>query len=131
MTAPATTPRLPPDDVLERLSASGLRGRGGGWFPAARKWHAVRVEGGTPVVIANGAEGEPGSFKDRFVMLRQPAEIVTGLALAAQTVGAREAVVFLKRGDVARPAAKRDRSHGWAGWTPPTMRRPPSRPGPR
>ena len=107
MTASATTPRLPPDDVLERLSASGLRGRGGGWYPAARKWHAVRVEGGTPVVIANGAEGEPGSFKDRFVMLRQPAEIVAGLALAAQTVGAREAVVFLKRSFDAPAAAIR------------------------
>ncbi len=93
--------------MLERLSASGLRGRGGGWFPAARKWHAVRVEGGTPVVIANGAEGEPGSFKDRFVMLRQPAEIVEGLKVAAQAVGACEAVVFLKRSFEAPAAAIR------------------------
>jgi NADH-quinone oxidoreductase subunit F len=82
--------------LLERLSASGLRGRGGGWFPAARKWHAVRVEGGEPVVVANGAEGEPGSFKDRHVMLRHAPELVAGLALAARAVHAREAIVFLK-----------------------------------
>ena len=46
MTAPLG--HLSPDEILARLSASGLRGRGGGWFPAARKWHAVRVEGGQP-----------------------------------------------------------------------------------
>jgi len=86
----------PPDVLLERLDASGLRGRGGGWFAASRKWRAVRAEGGEPFVVANGAEGEPGSFKDRYVMLRRPADVVAGLVLAARAVGAREAVVFLK-----------------------------------
>jgi NADH-quinone oxidoreductase subunit F len=56
----------------------------------------VRAEGGEPFVVANGAEGEPGSFKDRYVMRRRPADVVAGLALAARAVGAREAVVFLK-----------------------------------
>jgi NADH-quinone oxidoreductase subunit F len=93
-----------PDALLERLAASGLRGRGGGWFEAARKWRAVRVEGGEPLVVANGAEGEPGSFKDRYVMRRRPADVVAGLALAARAVGAREAVVFLK-GSFDGPAA--------------------------
>ena len=93
-----------PDALLERLAASGLRGRGGGWFEAARKWKAVRAEGGAPLVVANGAEGEPGSFKDRYVMQRRPADVVAGLALAARAVGAREAVVFLK-GSFDRPAA--------------------------
>ncbi len=86
----------PPDELLERLQASGLRGRGGGWFPAARKWKAVRVEGGEPVVVANGAEGEPGSFKDRYTMMTRPGDVVRGLALAAHTVGAREAIIYLK-----------------------------------
>jgi NADH-quinone oxidoreductase subunit F len=88
---------LTPDELLARIEASGLRGRGGGWFPAGRKWRAVRVEEGDPVVVANGAEGEPGSFKDRFVMTRRPEDVVEGLALAARAVGAPEAVVFLKR----------------------------------
>jgi NADH-quinone oxidoreductase subunit F len=85
-----------PDTLLERLASSGLRGRGGGWFEAARKWRAVRVEGGRPFLVANGAEGEPGSYKDRFVMLRRPADVVAGLVMAARAVGAPEAVVFLK-----------------------------------
>lgn len=91
-------------DLISRLAASGLRGRGGGWFPAARKWMAVRVEGGFPLVIANGAEGEPGSIKDRHVMTTRPADVVRGLVIAAGAVGAREAIVFLKR-SFDRPAA--------------------------
>ncbi len=83
-------------EILRRVTASGLRGRGGGWFPTGLKWRAVLVEGGEPIVVANGAEGEPGSIKDRFVMLTRPAEVVAGLALAARAVGAREAVIFLK-----------------------------------
>jgi len=87
---------LSPDEILDRLAEAGLRGRGGGWFPAARKWRAVRAEGGQPLVVANGAEGEPGSVKDRFVMLTRPEDVVRGLGLAARAVGAREAVIFLK-----------------------------------
>jgi NADH:ubiquinone oxidoreductase subunit F (NADH-binding) len=90
---------------VSRALESGLRGRGGGWFPAGRKWRAVRVEGGDPIVVANGAEGEPGSVKDRFVMTRRPAEVVEGLRLAARAVGAREAVVFLKASFEAPAAA--------------------------
>ena len=101
---PASPAVAPPSGAIERLARSGLRGRGGGWFPAARKWHAVRVEGGRPVVIANGAEGEPGSIKDRFVMTRRPAEVIAGIALAAEALGAREAVIYLK-GSFAGPAA--------------------------
>jgi NADH-quinone oxidoreductase subunit F len=56
----------------------------------------VRVEEGEPVVVANGAEGEPGSFKDRYVMTRRADDVVRGLTLAARAVGAREATVFLK-----------------------------------
>lgn len=84
-------------ELITRVAASGLRGRGGGWFPAARKWAAVRVEGGEPLAIANGAEGEPGSIKDRHVMTTRPADVLRGLALASRAVGAREAIVFLKR----------------------------------
>jgi NADH-quinone oxidoreductase subunit F len=98
-----------PEALLERLAASGLRGRGGGWFEASRKWRAVRAEGGDPLVVANGAEGEPGSFKDRFVMRRRPDDVIEGLALAARAVGAREAVVFLK-GSFDEPAAALSRA---------------------
>jgi NADH-quinone oxidoreductase subunit F len=56
----------------------------------------VRVEGGEPLVVANGHEGEPGSVKDRYVMLERPERLLEGLVLAARAVGAREAIVFLK-----------------------------------
>jgi NADH-quinone oxidoreductase subunit F len=64
----------------------------------------VLVEGGQPVVIANGAEGEPGSVKDRFVMTRRPADVIAGLGLAAEALGARQAIIYLK-GSFAGPAA--------------------------
>jgi len=92
------------EDLIESVRAAGLRGRGGGWFPAARKWQAVRAEGGEPFVVANGAEGEPGSIKDRVVMLSRGPDVVRGLVLAARAVGAREAVIYLK-GSFAGPAA--------------------------
>ncbi|HUG55112.1 MAG TPA: NADH-ubiquinone oxidoreductase-F iron-sulfur binding region domain-containing protein [Vicinamibacteria bacterium] len=88
---------MDPSEIISRAAASGLRGRGGGWFPAARKWMAVRAEGGEPLAVANGAEGEPGSVKDRYVMTRRPEDVVRGLVLASRAVGARQAIVFLKR----------------------------------
>lgn len=113
----APSPDHSPDELLARLEASGLRGRGGGWFPAARKWAAVRAEGGSPVVVANGAEGEPGSFKDRYTMARRGDDVVRGLVLAARAVASAEAYVFLKASSDASAAAlsaalERARPHG-------------------
>jgi len=88
--------QLPPTKLVQRVLASGLRGRGGAQFPAGRKWQAVAREEGDKVVVGNGAEGEPGSIKDRYVMTRRPAEVLHGLALAARAVGAREAILYLK-----------------------------------
>ena len=85
-----------PADLVDRIVRSGLSGRGGGAFPAGLKWRAVRREGAARLVVGNGAEGEPGSIKDRFVMARRADELLLGLAIAARAVGAREAVVFLK-----------------------------------
>jgi NADH-quinone oxidoreductase subunit F len=107
MEAHLTTEGLLGEEILRRVTAAGLRGRGGGWFPAGRKWRAVRVEGGEPLLVANGAEGEPGSIKDRFVMLTRPRDVAAGLRLAARAVGAREAVIFLKRSYDAPEAALR------------------------
>lgn len=105
MATPAAGADVRSDDLIGRLTASGLRGRGGGWFPAGRKWAAVRAEGGEPVVVANGAEGEPGSVKDRHLMLTRPADVLAGVELAARTLGAREAIVFLKASFTAAAAA--------------------------
>jgi len=96
MTARPPVEALAAPEVLARLAASGLRGRGGGWFPAVRKWRAVLAEGGDPAVVANGAEGEPGSIKDRFLLRTRAAEVIEGTELAAAALGASEAILYLK-----------------------------------
>ncbi len=94
--------------VLDELERSGLRGRGGAGFPAARKWQAVRAGGvavGDRYVVANGAEGEPGTFKDRPLMRANPYQVVEGLAVAAFVVEAREAFIAIKASFTAEAAA--------------------------
>ncbi len=84
------------DETLQRLEASGLRGRGGAWFETHRKWRAVLAEDGVPFVVANGGEGEPGSIKDRYVMRTKSRAVLEGLRLAMDTLGAERGYVYLK-----------------------------------
>jgi NADH:ubiquinone oxidoreductase subunit F (NADH-binding) len=79
--------------LIEEVTASGLRGRGGAGFPAGTKLAAVASARKRPVVVANGAEGEPVSFKDKLLLRRAPQLVLDGAALAAAAVGAREVVV--------------------------------------
>ena len=84
----AVARRIGPLRTIDEISASGLRGRGGGGFPAGTKWASVRAAGGkTRYAVANGAEGEPATFKDRLLMRRDPYRIVEGTAIAAFAVG--------------------------------------------
>jgi NADH-quinone oxidoreductase subunit F len=85
--------------VVDAIERSGLRGRGGAGFPAGRKWASIRAGGpevGDRYVVANGAEGEPGTFKDRMLMRRNPYQVVEGVAIAATAVGAVGAYIALK-----------------------------------
>jgi NADH:ubiquinone oxidoreductase subunit F (NADH-binding) len=84
-------PRIGPD-VIRLVAESGLTGRGGGSFPTAQKLAAVAERGGRRVIV-NGVEGEPASGKDRVLLRRAPHLVLDGAVLAAQAVGAREAVV--------------------------------------
>jgi NADH-quinone oxidoreductase subunit F len=83
-------------EIVEEIRRSGLRGRGGGGFPAGLKWKGV-LEDPSPekYVVANGAEGEPGSLKDRFLMKRLPHPILEGLWIAAHVLKARRAFLFV------------------------------------
>lgn len=83
-------------ETLRRLEASGLRGRGGAGFPVYRKWRAVLAEDDVPFVVANGGEGEPGSIKDRFVMRTRTKDVLEGLKIAVDTLGAERGYVYLK-----------------------------------
>ena len=83
-------------DLIANLETSGLLGRGGAGFPVGRKWRAMAERtGGRAVVVANGAEGEPASFKDRVLMANRPHLVVDGAILAAEAVGADEIVFYI------------------------------------
>ncbi len=89
--------RIGPAATIDLISASGLRGRGGGGFPTGRKWAGIAAQDGTHrYVVCNGAEGEPGTFKDRSLLRSNPYQLVEGLIIAAYAVGASEAYVCLK-----------------------------------
>ncbi|HEX3541907.1 MAG TPA: NADH-ubiquinone oxidoreductase-F iron-sulfur binding region domain-containing protein [Acidimicrobiales bacterium] len=88
---------LGPEQTIQEIQLSGLRGRGGAGFRTGRKWDTLyRVEGTRKYVVCNAAEGEPGTFKDRTLMRTNPYQIIEGLAVAAATIGAREAFICLK-----------------------------------
>jgi NADH:ubiquinone oxidoreductase subunit F (NADH-binding) len=94
--------------VLGELESAGLRGRGGAGFPAGRKWRSVAAGGpalGDRYVVANGAEGEPGTFKDRPLLRANPYQVLEGLSVAATVIGAREAFVAVKASFSAQIAA--------------------------
>lgn len=85
-----------PNAVIASLAAAGLRGRGGAYFPTDRKWDMVRhAAPGTRYVVCNGGEHEPGSFKDRALMTHYPHVVLEGLLIAAHTIGATKAYVYV------------------------------------
>lgn len=84
-------------ELIAQIEASGLLGRGGAGFPVGRKWRSVaqRASGGKAVVLANGAEGEPLSLKDRSLMASRPHLVIDGALLAARAVGAEEIIFYV------------------------------------
>jgi NADH:ubiquinone oxidoreductase subunit F (NADH-binding) len=84
--------------LVETLDEVALTGRGGAHFPAAVKWRSVLGAGGGGTVIANAAEGEPASAKDAALIQHRPHLVLDGLALAAETVGAEDAVIWIHDG---------------------------------
>jgi NADH-quinone oxidoreductase subunit F len=82
--------------VNREVAASGLRGRGGAGFPTAKKWSMTAAQAGPRFVIANGDEGDPGSYCDRLLMELDPHRILEGLALAAFATGACQGLVLVR-----------------------------------
>ncbi|HLM16642.1 MAG TPA: NADH-ubiquinone oxidoreductase-F iron-sulfur binding region domain-containing protein [Acidimicrobiia bacterium] len=111
-----------PGAIIDLLDGSGLRGRGGAGFPAARKWRTVaanRTDVLPSTVVVNAAEGEPGSFKDRAILRADPYRVIEGALIAAHAVGADSVIVATKASftrEQERLQAAIDEI-GRAGWT--------------
>ena len=112
---------LPPGDVIEMVRASGLRGRGGAGFPTGMKWRSVvdsATEAGEIYLVCNGAEGEPGTFKDRVLMAGNPYQLLEGILIALHALGAQRAFIGVKQRftrEVERVITARDEMAA-AGW---------------
>ncbi len=88
---------MSPMQVIEQVSRSGLRGRGGGGYPTGLKWSTVAKTGNREkVVICNADEGDPGAFMDRSVLESDPHRVIEGMAIAAYAVGASAGYVYIR-----------------------------------
>ncbi|MCP4788314.1 MAG: 4Fe-4S dicluster domain-containing protein [Fuerstiella sp.] len=89
--------QLEPEQVLDEVETSGLRGRGGAGFPTHIKWRAVRAQDNpTKYIICNGDEGDPGAFMDRMLLESIPFRVIEGMAIAASTLGSREGIFYIR-----------------------------------
>ncbi|NOX56040.1 MAG: 4Fe-4S dicluster domain-containing protein, partial [Planctomycetes bacterium] len=112
---------MTPEQVIETIERSGLRGRGGAGFPTGRKWAYCRQQP-DPIkyVICNGDEGDPGAFMDRLVLEADPHRVVEGLAIAAYAIGAHEGYFYIRAEYPLavrhiREAIRQAESHGFLG----------------
>ena len=90
--------KMTPEQVLEEVKKSNLRGRGGGGFPTGRKWESTRnAEGEPKYVIVNCDEGDPGAFMNRALMEGNPHSILEGLMIGAYAIGSNEGFVYVRQ----------------------------------
>ena len=88
---------MTPEAICKEISDSGLRGRGGGGFPAGRKWESVRRNvSDVKYVVCNGDEGDPGAFMDRSIMEGNPHSILEGMMIAGVATGATEGYIYVR-----------------------------------
>jgi bidirectional [NiFe] hydrogenase diaphorase subunit len=88
---------MTPQAVIEQISKSGLRGRGGGGYPTGLKWGTVsKAVGAQKYVICNGDEGDPGAFMDRSVLESDPQRVIEGMAIAGYAVGASKGYIYVR-----------------------------------
>jgi NADH-quinone oxidoreductase subunit F len=103
-----------PVDVIDEVKRSGLRGRGGAGFPTGVKWGFAAMDPKTPrYLICNADEGEPGTFKDRFILEGDPHLLIEGMIIAGYAIGAQRGYIYL-RGEYPQAAHVLDRAIGQA-----------------
>ncbi|HOJ42653.1 MAG TPA: NAD(P)H-dependent oxidoreductase subunit E, partial [Syntrophorhabdaceae bacterium] len=85
------------DEVIEEVTRSGLRGRGGGGFPTGLKWKFARqAEGKVKYVVCNADEGDPGAFMDRSVLEGDPHSVIEAMAIAGYAIGANQGYIYVR-----------------------------------
>jgi NADH-quinone oxidoreductase subunit F len=88
---------MTPEEVISEVEVAGLRGRGGGGFPTARKWRSCREAEGSPkYVICNGDEGDPGAFMDRSIMEGNPHSVIEGMLIGAYAIGSEQGYIYVR-----------------------------------
>lgn len=88
---------LSPDEVIDEMTTSNIRGRGGAGFPTGLKWQFCRkAPGERKFIFCNADEGEPGTFKDRVILTEQPRRLLEGMAIAGYAVGSKEGIIYLR-----------------------------------
>ncbi len=93
----STTIKKKPQDVINELISSELKGRGGAGFPTGLKWKlTAEAQGAKKYVICNADEGEPGTFKDREILSKVPYKVLTGMAVCGYVTGAKEGFIYLR-----------------------------------
>ena len=112
---------MTPEQIVNEVKASGLRGRGGAGFPCGVKWGFIKPGGPKPVyLICNADESEPGTFKDRYILHQDPHQLIEGMVIACYAVNARLAYIYI-RGEfplgakILERALAEARSHGFLG----------------
>jgi len=89
--------RMKPEKVIDEVTTSGLRGRGGGGFATGRKWKSCRAVDNHPrYVLCNGDEGDPGAFMDRAIMEGDPHSVLEGMVIAAYAVGSNDGYIYVR-----------------------------------
>ncbi len=112
---------MTPEDIIAEVEKSGLRGRGGGGFPTARKWRSCReAEGDQKFVICNGDEGDPGAFMDRSIMEGNPHSVLEGLVIGSYAIGATQGYIYVRNEyplavEHLKNAIEQARSYGFLG----------------
>ncbi|MFC2138510.1 NAD(P)H-dependent oxidoreductase subunit E [Bacteroidota bacterium] len=90
-------PKLTPEQVIEQVKASNIRGRGGAGFPTGLKWDFCRkAKGNEKYIFCNADEGEPGTFKDRVILTERPKLLLEGMIIAGYAVGASQGIVYVR-----------------------------------
>ena len=88
--------RMTPEDILVLVEESTLRGRGGAGFPTGRKWRFILMNPKPRYLICNADESEPGTFKDRIIIERDPHLLIEGMIIAGYTIGAEEGYIYIR-----------------------------------